>query len=45
MEKDKIDRVIDDIPLKEIRDAIMERAYAADEQFGFNDFTLKMINM
>ena len=42
---DFIDRVIDDNPLKEIRDAIMERAYAAAEQFGFNDFTLKMINM
>lgn len=42
---DFIDRVMDNNPLKEIRDKIMERAYACADEFGFNDYTLKMINM
>ena len=42
---DFIDSVMDNNPLKEIRDAIMERAYAAADEFGFNEYKLKMINM
>lgn len=42
---DFIDSVMDNNPLKDIRDAIMERAYAAADEFGFSDYSLKMINM
>ena len=42
--QDFIDSVMDENPLKPIRDAIMERAYAAADEFGFNDYSLKMIN-
>jgi len=42
---DFTDPVIDDNPLRYIRDAIMERAYAAADEFGFDDYTLKMLNM
>ena len=42
---DFIDSVMDINPLKGIRDAIMERAYAAADQFGFSAYSLKMINL
>ena len=42
---DFIDSVMDNNPLKEIRDAIMERAYAAADEFGFHDYSLKMLNL
>lgn len=42
---DFIDIVMDNTPLKEIRDAIMERAYAAADEFGFNEYRLKIINL
>ena len=42
---DFIDSVMDINPLKGISDAIMERAYAAADQFGFSAYSLKMINL
>lgn len=42
---DFIDPVMDINPLKDIRDAIMQRAYAAADEFGFREYTLKMTNL
>jgi uncharacterized protein (TIGR02466 family) len=42
---DFIDSVMDNNPLKQLRDSIMERAYAAADEFGFNNYSLGMINL
>ena len=42
---DFIEGVMDNNPLKEIKDMIMERAYAASDEWGFEHYTLKMVNL
>ena len=42
---DFINAVMDDHPLTQIRDAIMERAYACADEFGFEEYSLGMINL
>lgn len=42
---DFIDSVMVDNPLRQLRDKILERAYRACDDWGFQDYTLKILNL